>query len=97
MYPLSISGKTKNVEELRRLGVMIAENLNINFFDYPNCSPHRTLSLTNINTYINIYIPSLIYIYFIKSIFNNLKINIIYLIIDVIIHYPEDYDYDVVL
>ncbi|ORX87127.1 hypothetical protein BCR32DRAFT_289525 [Anaeromyces robustus] len=56
MHPLKISGKTKNLEELRRLGVMIAENLNINFFDYPNCSPHHA-----------------------------------------IIHYPPDYDYDVVL
>ncbi|KAG4087195.1 hypothetical protein H8356DRAFT_1731452 [Neocallimastix lanati (nom. inval.)] len=56
MNPLSISGKTKNIDELRRLGVMIAENLNINFFDYPNCSPHHA-----------------------------------------IIHYPPDYDYDVVL
>ncbi|ORX41722.1 hypothetical protein BCR36DRAFT_178726 [Piromyces finnis] len=56
MNPLTISGKTKNIEELRRLGVMIAENLNINFFDYPNCSPYHA-----------------------------------------IIHYPPDYDYEVVL
>jgi len=53
MYPLTISGKTKNIDELRRLGVMIAENLNINFFDYPNCSPHRTSYSTEIYIYYN--------------------------------------------
>ncbi|KAI9217351.1 hypothetical protein BC828DRAFT_391388 [Blastocladiella britannica] len=43
MDVLRISGTTSNVNELRRLGQIMANNLNINYFDENNSSEHHTV------------------------------------------------------